>query len=179
MITQDRLKELYTYYAQTGLFVRNASRQGVLKGSVGGTTSQHFGYVHINIDGKTYKAHRLAYLYMLGKWPEYEVDHIDGDRANNSWVNLRDSTRSENSRNLSRRSDNTSGQVGVGFHAKRNQWRARILGHHIGWFSTKEQAVEARLAHELNKTFSERHGKEFSEFNNSYWSQDSGQFKQV
>lgn len=168
MVTQDRLKELFTYYAQTGEFVRNVGRKGVAKGSVAGTTNQHFGYIQINIDGKTYKAHRLAYLYMLGKWPEEEVDHIDGDRVNNRWANLRDVTRGENARNLARRSDNTSGQVGVGFHTKRNQWRARILGQHIGWFSTKADAVEARLTHPLNSTFSERHGKELSNFNNSY-----------
>lgn len=168
MITQERLKELFTYNPTNGLFFRNVGRGGKDAGSIAGTTNSYYGYVSICIDRKHYKAHRLAFLYMTGKMPTEEVDHRDGDRQNNVWTNLKGSNRSENASNCALRSDNESGVVGVGFHKKRKQWRARIKGQHIGWFTTKEEAALAREQHFLAKTFSYRHGKELSMFNNSF-----------
>lgn len=168
MVTQERLKELYTYDPIGGTFRRNFGRQGVEKGSLAGSMNHHFGYVNIFVDDKGYKAHRLAFMYMTGEWPPEEVDHLDGDRSNNAWENLKLCSRSENARNMAKRKDNTSGHVGIGFHKKRNQWRARIMGEHLGWFPTMEEAIKARQEHPSNILFSERHGKGSSEFNNSY-----------
>lgn len=166
MITQDELKRLFTYHPDTGEFVRNIGRKGVAAGSIAGSNS-HYGYIHISVNHKMYKAHRLAFLYMTGVWPKDEVDHLDGDRANNSWANLVAKSRKENACNCARRKDNISGVTGVGFHKMRNQWRARIKSLHIGWYETKEEAIKAREEHLLQKDFTERHGKEFSTFKNT------------
>ncbi len=108
------------------------------------------GYISIRLFGKQYYAHRLAYLYMLGTFPTEEIDHIDGNHSNNSWENLRDATRSENTRNCKIRSDNSSGIKVVGKHKQTGLWRARIKLEgkeiHLGLFSTVEEAEQAIIA---------------------------------
>lgn len=61
--------------------------------------TDHKPYVTIMIDGKAYQAHRVAWLYMTGRWPKDQIDHIDGDGANNRWTNLREATPSQNAFN--------------------------------------------------------------------------------
>lgn len=106
MLTQSRLKELFTYDPETGLFSRNYGTR-----KVGGLTAK--GYVAIYVDGKLYLAHRLAFLYMTGEWPKEHVDHKDEVRTNNRWNNLRDCTRSENFRNVGARKNSKTGVKGV------------------------------------------------------------------
>ena len=84
------------------------------------------GYNIICIGKKYYKAHRLAWLYMTGEWPEDEIDHRDTDRGNNRWENLREATSSENKCNRRKKSDNTSGVKGVSFHRQSGKWRVRV-----------------------------------------------------
>jgi hypothetical protein len=168
MITQRRLKDLLQYDPETGVFIRRRSCGGFLEGTVAGSTSSYYGYIHISIDKKVYKAHRLAFLYMEGRFPEGEVDHKNGIRSDNSWNNLRECSRTENSKNCSLRSDNTSGCPGVGFHKKRGQWRARVGTKHLGWYPTKELAIEARNKEANNRGYSERHGQHGLAYNNSF-----------
>jgi len=81
---------------ETGLFVwKEQIGRRIRVGEVAGSYDKD-GYIIIQIGGVKYKAHRLAYLYMTGEWPEEEIDHKDGNPANNVWSNLRDSTRVEN-----------------------------------------------------------------------------------
>lgn len=94
MITQTRLKELFRYRPETGLFYRLTSRGGFKVGTVAGSSHKD-GYKHIYIDGKHYLCHRLAFLYMTGEMPEF-VDHKDRDRSNNKWDNLREATQRTN-----------------------------------------------------------------------------------
>jgi hypothetical protein len=95
---------------------------------------------HIN-----HHAHRLAWLYMTGKWPIGEVDHIDTDGGNNVWTNLRESTRRQNASNTRTKSTNTSGFKGVS--RTRKRWMATITVNYrmtyLGTFDTKEEAHEA------------------------------------
>lgn len=169
-VTQERLKELLKYDPITGIFTRNFSRGGFRKGTVAGSTNQYYGYIHISLDKRMYKAHRLAFLYMEGRWPDGEVDHLNGDRAYNAWDNLKESSSKENSRNCARRSDNTSGVAGVGFHKRRKQWRARMGTKHLGWYPSKELAIAARIAAQEG-LYSDRHGKEYSEFNSNFYAE--------
>lgn len=167
-ISVDRLKEVAYYNPETGLFTRRQSRGGYLEGSVMGTKGSYYGYCHICIDRVVYKAHRLAFLFMTGRWPEGEIDHINGNRMDNTWNNLRETDRSSNARNCCLRQDNTSGVPGVGFHKRRGQWRARIGKKHLGWFPTKESAIAARKLAETGEGYSDRHGCEPSGYRNSF-----------
>jgi hypothetical protein len=150
MIDQTRLKQVLDYLPLAGLFIwNNPTNRRVKKGSQAGTICSD-GYVAITIDGQKYMAHRLAYLYMVGSMPEDQIDHIDRDRANNKWQNIRSCSPRENQRNTKVRLNNTSGFSGVTWHKDRNRWRARIHNNEgvevsLGSFVKKQDAINARL----------------------------------
>ena len=148
MLSAERLRELLVYDPATGIFRWDvAGRDGPgTKGSVAGTASQR--YWQITIDRRRYLAHRLAFLYMTGKWPPDHVDHIDGDGFNNRFDNLRLATRSQNQGNRRINRNNTTGIKGVIYVAPRKKWWAtiRVGGRvrHLGYFATAQEAAEAR-----------------------------------
>lgn len=112
MITQERVKELFEYNPLIGDFVRTKTNSMNTKiGETAGTELD--GYVSIFIDNKGYPAHKLAWLYMTGEYPNLHIDHIDGNRMNNKMGNLRLVTNQENAFNRSKPSNNTSGYKGV------------------------------------------------------------------
>lgn len=154
-MTQESLKEQLDYDPVSGNFYWKVSKGNIVKGSKAGylntkSAGSKEGYISIRLFGTQYYAHRLAYLYMLGTFPEAEIDHIDGNHSNNSWENLRDATRSENTRNTKIRSDNTSGIKGVGKHKQTGLWRARVVIEgreiHLGLFATIKEAEQAVIA---------------------------------
>lgn len=140
-LTQENLKEFLRYEPETGLFYRLTGKRA---GEVAGHT--HHGYIKITVApfGGIY-AHRLAWLYVTGAMPTAEVDHIDRDRANNAWSNLRLATRSQNQANTSLRRNNTSGYKGVRILADCFRAKITIQGRiiHLGDFDTLEEAVAA------------------------------------
>lgn len=146
MITQDRLKELLHYDPETGVFIRKSARGRALKGSRAGSSDDR-GYTQVTLDRELHYAHRLAFLYMLGALPPNDVDHINGDKSDNRWGNLRPATRSQNLANTRRRSDNTSGHRGVTYDKRYDKWHARgvLLGKSmsLGYFEKIEDAAEA------------------------------------
>lgn len=95
-LTQERLKSVLHYDQDTGLFTwsvdmktgRGNGRIHVKAGSKAGTPDR--GYIRIGVDGTRYWAHRLAFLWMTGSFPQLHVDHMDGNHSNNKWGNLRD-----------------------------------------------------------------------------------------
>lgn len=113
------------YDPVTGEFHWRVSRGGVRKGCRAGSHGGE-GYVQIQISGKIHYAHRLAWRIAYGYWPAHQIDHINGNRADNRLVNLREATGVQNCQNMAKRSDNSSGYVGVSFHAARQKWRAEI-----------------------------------------------------
>lgn len=146
-----KLRDGYHYDPETGLFTITTDR-GRWKRGKAITAKDSCGYIVIDIEGKRYMAHRLAFLYMTSKWPTNDVDHKDTDRSNNRWANLRDVTKSTNSRNKSVQKNNTSGTVGVSWNIRRSRWQARIYvnGKQIalGDFVHKEDAIFARMTAE-------------------------------
>lgn len=153
-ISQERLKELLAYDPSTGFFTWREDRgNGVLPGDRAGSI-QVSGHRSIDVDGKKQRAHRLAFLYMTGAMPTKLVDHIDRDRDNNAWANLRETDDSGNCRNRGMGKNNTSGIKGVFWHVTSSKWVASIGVNgktvHIGSFEDKEKAAEAYAAAAAN-----------------------------
>jgi hypothetical protein len=113
MLTIERLKELLHYDPDTGMFTWRVNKGPFLAGDVAGRTVKTGKYWRVGIDGKRYIASRLAWLYMTGVWPSYDIDHINRDRQDNRFCNLRDVTTSQNCFNTGKRSHNTTGYQGV------------------------------------------------------------------
>ena len=123
MLTQSRLKELFDYFPDTGIFVRKVNRAATKKGDITGCLSQ--GYYRIRIDRVLYLSHRLAWLYVYGDMPEF-VDHINRITTDNRIANLRSVTKSQNQQNHGIAKHNKSGYVGVSWDKERNKWFACI-----------------------------------------------------
>lgn len=119
------------------------------------------GYKRGLIFGTNYLAHRTIWKMMTGADP-VEVDHKDGDRANNRWANLRDVSKSKNQRNASRRKDNTSGVTGVSWREDCLKWTAEISTDNrrvrLGTFDCLGAAVKARKLANAKFGYSPRHG---------------------
>lgn len=144
-LTAERLREVLHYDPETGVFTRLLrTSQNMRVGDVAGYTAPR-GYIVIGVDGRQHRAHRLAFLYMTGRWPHPEVDHRDGVIDNNRWANLREATRLQNGKNLRRSKANTSGFKGVYWDRDLHQWRAAIRvdyrSHHLGLFGTCRPAA--------------------------------------
>lgn len=153
----EAARELLAFDPDAGVFrwkVRRNSFGGkVQEGSVAGTPSDQ-GYVMVGVLGRQYRAHRLAWLFMTGAMPSrgLEIDHINGDRSDNRWGNLRLVTRSQNNMNQGVKRNNKSGCKGVSFRKDTGKWHARITVagqvRLLGNFDNLEDAVEARRAAE-------------------------------
>ena len=122
------------------------------------TSDDGFGYRQGRLNNIALRAHVAAFVIMTGKWPAAEIDHINGQRSDNRWENLRAVTRSGNARNAARRKDNTSGSTGVVWHSQMNKWYARIGNVSLGLFDNIEDARAARMAAQDANGYSKRHG---------------------
>ena len=148
-LSADRLRALIQYNPETGVFTWRKGGKGIAgPGAVAGGVnhSQGQGYHLIGIDRVRHRAHRLAFLYMTGRIPD-EVDHINGDRTDNRWGNLRAATRSQNNANAQIRRDNNSGVKGVSWDGKNKKWRATINSNGkqkwLGRFASRDAAADA------------------------------------
>lgn len=148
MLTQARLRELLDYNPTTGLFTRLVQRRGPRShvGAVAGCDNGQ-GYIRIYVDGKGYKAHRLAWLWMTGEWPPADIDHDGLNRSDNRWKTLRAATRSQNCANR-RAFKNSASQIkGVSFNRRAARWvaqiqvRGRKIG--LGYFDDPAEAAAA------------------------------------
>lgn len=123
---------------QTGIFTRK-------NGTKAGTLSHH-GYLRMKIYDKTYQVHRLAWLYVNGRFPSSSIDHIDGGKLNNRISNLREANRSQNNQNGRATERKHDLPRGVGISHPSGRFKASIsLGNkrrHLGTFDTPEEASE-------------------------------------
>lgn len=146
MLTQERLRELLHYEPETGVFTNIKARPKIRVGSISGCKNAQ-GYLIIMCDGKLYLAHRLAWLYVHGSFPEHHIDHINRDRADNRISNIREATPAENRQNASLQRNSTSGFSGVSWTKRERRWRARIVVNSreigLGYFVDKQSAADA------------------------------------
>lgn len=144
MIPQQRVRDALGYDKRTGLFHWRITSFKTRRGQRAGTLDPQ-GYIRITLDGHCYMAHRLAWFWVNGVWPPAQIDHQNGERADNSWKNLRLASHGENAQNRKTGANNTSGFIGVS--RRRDKWEANIrLGGkrvYIGLFGSKEDAAEA------------------------------------
>jgi len=151
MITISRLKELLFYDTDSGLFTRLVSvnhnaRVGMRPGEI-----TQDGYLRILIDGRKYLAHRLAWFYVYGCWPEKQIDHIDRNKLNNRINNLRDVSQSINQHNrtAARKDNKSTGLLGAYFAKRTGKYQALITVNGklkgIGRYNSAEDAHKAYL----------------------------------
>lgn len=140
MITRERLKQLLQYNKDTGVFTSLVKNK-----TVGSLTDK--GYVRLNLDKHLYMAHRIAWFYMTGEFPSVEIDHIDGDRSNNEWSNLRCATRKQNMENTALFCTSTSGHRGVTWYKRNGKWGATAFHngkrHFAGLYASADEAAQA------------------------------------
>lgn len=151
-LTQAQLKELLHYDPGTGAFTRlktSHPRAARYVGQKCGTIHSS-GYVYITLLGKPRRAHRLAWLYMMGDEAPADIDHRNGNRADNRWANLRAATRSQNNANRAP-TPGASGTQGVIYDSRYSEpWKAQISINNktivIGRLPSREAAAAAYRA---------------------------------
>ena len=157
VITHEQLRALLDYSPEAGSFLWKVDRRmgrtgkGFLiskAGDVAGGVCKDRGYRQIVVMARHYLEHRLAFFWMTGGWPTGEIDHINGDRQDNRWGNLRDVPQAINKQNLRRaRSDSRTGVQGVQFNKRKQQYVARVTTNgkckSLAYFATSGQAHQA------------------------------------
>lgn len=133
--TREQLLERFTYNPKDGTLISDGRESGYIMAS---------GYRLCSVKKQRLYAHRIIWCMMTGEWPVSEIDHINQNKSDNRWTNLRLATRLENSRNRSATTKNTSGFKGVSFHTRVGRWRATIKfggkNRHLGYFNNPEDA---------------------------------------
>jgi len=147
-LTAERVREIIDYNPETGIFIRriNSAKGKTRAGDVAGHIESN-GYLALWVLGTKYLAHRIAWLYMTGAWPVDQIDHINRDRSDNRFENLREVNNAENQQNRSIRRDCASGFMGV--RKNKSRWMAEIradkVRFHLGTYDTPEEASAAYL----------------------------------
>ena len=160
-LTQEKLKQLIHYDPNTGVITANMPRHNVKSGDVLGYVA-NTGYIYISLSGKKFLAHRLAWLYMNGYFPE-QIDHINHIRTDNRWVNLREVDDATNKLNTGLSKNSKTKFNGVSFMKTLNKYRAYIMVDrkhiHLGVYKTLEEAIQARQEANMRYGFHSNHGK--------------------
>lgn len=167
-VTPSELQELLSYNPKTGLFVwkprplkycvegqgryTRERNKAVFDSNYAGkpalTAYNPSGYRRGNLFGRGLLAHRAAFACMVGRWPVAQVDHINGVRDDNRWVNLREATNQQNQWNSSSAKGSSSQYIGVSWDKKSAKWQAYICPEnkmvHLGYFACEIEAAKAR-----------------------------------
>ncbi len=165
-LTQSELKELLHYNKDTGVFTWIKSvgtkKSGAIAGHINIFRSK--GYYRIQLNKKNYYSHRLAWLYIHGKFPDDEIDHLDGDGTNNKWINIRAVDHVENHRNRRLQANNSSGLPGVSWDKALCKWLVRIKiknnSVYLGYQDNLLEAACIRKNAEIKYKFHKNHGQD-------------------
>jgi hypothetical protein len=124
--TQVRLLELFNYSIVEGGLRRNYTKQYNAVGGKLAHSTHNAGYYSVSVDGKSYLVHRLIWCLVTGEWPRETLDHANGNRSDNAWLNLREASRAENNRNGVGWKHSKSGVKGVYPAKALGRWEAKI-----------------------------------------------------
>lgn len=150
-LTAEVARKTFIYDPEEGVLRWATGRRGgVRAGDVAGSLTN--GARQFEFNGRSYLAHRVVWLMMTGEWPKQLVDHKNGIRDDNRWVNLRDVSRTVNNQNLKGANDNNkSGLLGASYASHNGRWRSQITidgeKWHLGYFDTAEEAHEQYLCY--------------------------------
>lgn len=149
VVPVSRLKECLNYCPETGVITAKQERNGKPIGHQAGYNCPKTGYIYIRVNNTLLRAHRVAWAMVKGEWPIKQIDHINMNRSDNRWVNLREASNSDNMQNRGRPKTNISGFKGVSLHTHYNKWVARIqakgVNKYLGVYWTKEDAYKAYI----------------------------------
>lgn len=167
MLTQERIKELLVYHSDVGEFTRKITigtgGQNCKVGEKIGTKYAN-GYFRAKIDGKYYPRSHLVWLWETGNLPKKTIDHINRNRQDDRFINLREVENLDNYKNMSKFNTNKSGHTGVSWHKKANKWMAVIVVNYkqkyLGLFDNIEDAISAREQANILYGFDSTHGKD-------------------
>lgn len=149
MITKQRLDELYEYIPSAGEFVRRIGTGGCAAGSIAGYTNQQ-GYVVMAIDGKEYRRSRLVWLHMTGEMPAQQIDHINRNRSDDRFQNLRQVTHQQNQWNTCK----CDGEhKNIYWKSKAKKYEVQVSNKYIGRFSDYQSALVAAQEARANRAF--------------------------
>lgn len=162
-LTQEYLKSILSYEPKEGLMLWKENRSQMRSGDkVGHYSAQKNAYSLISIDGRLYKSHRIIWFIVTSSFPSGEIDHIDHNRQNNRWSNLRDVPIGENNKNCSISKVNTSGTTGVQWFKAKKRLIATIQfkrkRRHLGCYDDINEAIVARKLAEIELGFHKNHG---------------------
>lgn len=147
VLSQLDLKKILHYSAETGVFIWINAYHKSRIGNVAGTIMKN-GYSYICINKSSFRAHRLAWLYVFGMWPEQHIDHINGDKSDNRIENLREVSNSENMMNQGISVRNKSGHLGITWSESRKRWCVGLKvdgkSKNVGRFLSLFDAISAR-----------------------------------
>lgn len=150
LLSHVRLQEVLSYDSETGIFTWKVQRGASAKKGWTAGTLRPSGYTQIKIDQIQYMAHRLAWLYVRGEWPEKTLDHENLNKSDNRICNLREATYVQNRANTPTNVDNRCGAKGVVWHTRDKRWQASIGINkktvYLGYFTEKRAAKEAYRA---------------------------------
>jgi hypothetical protein len=161
VLTADLVREYLSYNEATGAitWIKRPYRLSAVRDGDKAGCATKAGYQVIRIGGANHLAHRIAWICFYGELPGSDIDHKNGDRADNRISNLRLATRAENCRNTKTQKNNKSGFKGVHLHKASGKWRASCKAGgkqlHLGTFNTAEDASSAR------QTYARLHHGEF------------------
>ncbi len=149
MSLKDKCLEKLSYDQETGIFTWNYDgTRGVKAGDVAGYKMQN-GYIMLSVGGRKIIAHKVAWLFVYGEFPEGNLDHINRNKADNRISNLRNATYEQNAQNREKNCKNTSGYKGVTWHKRDQRWQAAITIKrkviHLGYYQDPQDAYSAYI----------------------------------
>lgn len=174
---EDFIKMCLTYDPETGelfwkprseeLFSSSESRTSLHKannwnsknaGKKAFTAVGSHGYRMGAIQGRRFLSHRVAFLLQTGGWPPDTIDHINGDKLDNRWSNLRAASRAQNNQNK-KGHGKTSPYVGVYWNASLKGYMARVYCEGKSYYCGFSKTDPEKLARARDKKAVELFGK--------------------